>query len=129
VCAAAGVDATAFPDLYSQIQQGLFEAVGHVHVPWEDVIDQTLPQIRAELRQYRRVFSTNYDLLVYWAMMCEGDPNDFRDFFGIRALFLTRQMLRSGDARRSSTFCTAGSIYAAERRVDRQSDAQSSRTS
>ena len=27
------------------------------------------------------MFSTNYDLLVYWAIMCEEDPNDFRDFF------------------------------------------------
>ena len=30
---------------------------------------------------YKSVFSTNYDLLTYWAMMIEGDPDDFRDFF------------------------------------------------
>ena len=81
VCEAAGVDASLFPDLYEEIQLALFEAVRHVHVPWEDVIGQTLPRIRAELLRYRRVFSTNYDLLVYWAIMCEDGPNDFRDFF------------------------------------------------
>ncbi|MGZ4307903.1 MAG: DUF4917 family protein [Gaiellaceae bacterium] len=81
VCEATGVEASLFPNLYEEIQLALFEAVGHVHVPWEDVVGRTLPRIRAELLHYRRVFSTNYDLLVYWAIMCEADPNDFRDFF------------------------------------------------
>jgi Domain of unknown function (DUF4917) len=81
VCAATGVDYSAFPQLYRDVQQALFEAVGHVHVPWEIVAGRSLPRIRAELVRYKSIFSTNYDLLVYWAMMSEGDPDDFRDFF------------------------------------------------
>jgi hypothetical protein len=81
VATAVGTDAAPFGPLYEQVQQALFDAVGHVHVPWEVVADQSLPRIRAELRNYNRVFSTNYDLLAYWAIMREGDPNDFRDFF------------------------------------------------
>jgi len=81
ICEATGVDARSFEPLYGEVQQSLFEAVGHVHVPWEIVQAQTLSRIRAELVNYTRVFSTNYDLLVYWSIMREGNPNDFRDFF------------------------------------------------
>jgi hypothetical protein len=81
VCDATGVDGSRFPSLYAAVQQGLFEAVAHVHVPWEEVVDHALPKIREELLRYKSVFSTNYDLLTYWAMMTEGDPDDFRDFF------------------------------------------------
>ena len=81
VCAAAGVDGSSLPTLYASAQHALFDAVGHVHVDWEIVADRTLTAIRAELLAYKRVYSTNYDLLVYWAMMRQGDPNDFRDYF------------------------------------------------
>jgi hypothetical protein len=80
VCEATGVDASRFAPLYGDVQQALFEAVGHVHAPWEVLEGETLPRIRAELTAYKSVFSTNYDLLTYWAMMRDGDPNDFRDF-------------------------------------------------
>lgn len=81
VATAVGTDAAPFGPLYEGVQQALFDAIGHVHVPWEVVADQSLPRIRAELRNYNRVFSTNYDLLAYWSIMREGDPNHFRDFF------------------------------------------------
>jgi Domain of unknown function (DUF4917) len=81
VCEATGIDASSFAPLYTEVQQALFDAIGHIHPPWEIVADQSLPKIRAELLNYKSVFSTNYDLLVYWSIMREGDPNDFRDFF------------------------------------------------
>lgn len=81
VCAAAGIDAASLEPLYSEVQEALFEAVAHVHVQWLDVAGPTLSEIRGELRRFRRVYTTNYDLLAYWAIMHEGDADDFRDFF------------------------------------------------
>jgi len=113
ICAAVGVDATDFPRLYREIQQALFEAVAHVHVAWEDVVDTTLPRIRAELLRYRRVFSTNYDLLVYWAMLCEGDPADFRDFFWDPSLVFDSADIAVWVVRRLCTFSMVESTSAA----------------
>jgi hypothetical protein len=81
VCEATGVSAPGLPGLYSDIQHALFEAVAQVHVEWELVAFRTLGRIRTELMHYRSVYSTNYDLLVYWAMMHEDNQDAFKDFF------------------------------------------------
>jgi hypothetical protein len=81
VCAAIAVDVPVLEELYNDVQEALFEAIAHVHIDWGDVAGRTLSEIRTELLQFRRVYTTNYDLLVYWAIMHEGDPDDFRDFF------------------------------------------------
>lgn len=81
VCEAVGIDADELPPLYEEVQRALFDAVALVHVDWNTVTTRTLPRIRRELVRYDDVFSTNYDLLVYWAMLAAGDPDDFRDFF------------------------------------------------
>lgn len=65
---------------YASIQAALVAAVRRVHVPWLSVPASTLLAIREALLQYKFVFSTNYDLLVYWAIMA-GGPDAFRDYF------------------------------------------------
>jgi hypothetical protein len=56
--------------------------VRDVHVPGALVPLETLLQIRDHLQWYRRVFSTSYDLLLYWAA-AKGEPpfEGFVDFF------------------------------------------------
>jgi hypothetical protein len=49
------------------VGRSLSQAVHHVHVPRDSVSDRKLIAIWEELRQYSAVYSTNYDLLVYWA--------------------------------------------------------------
>lgn len=69
---------------YASIKRALIEAVHSVHVPWSQQLKSTsLAPIRAYLRQHKRVYSTNYDLLVYWAMAASGSRDlnaDFVDF-------------------------------------------------
>ena len=81
VNAAAEIDAPSLSELYREVQVGLFESVASVHVEWDRVAPRTLGEIRRALLRHKRVYSTNYDLLVYWAMLREGDPYDLRDFF------------------------------------------------
>ncbi|MFP2932137.1 DUF4917 family protein [Pyxidicoccus sp. 3LG] len=54
---------------YGSVRTALVNAVHRVHVPWMNVPDSSLKKIAAALRKYRHVFSTNYDLLLYWAAM------------------------------------------------------------
>ena len=66
----------SFRPLYEQIQDALFDAVAAVHIQWNDVADKWLSRIKSELRRYRRVYSTNYDLLVYWSMMHDDEVDE-----------------------------------------------------
>lgn len=58
---------------YRSIQAALGEAVRAVHVPWVDVPASTMGTIQEVLQQYDWVFTTSYDLLIYWAMGHEDD--------------------------------------------------------
>jgi hypothetical protein len=64
---------------YESIRRALIEAVHAVHVPWNSAED-ALEQIRDSMLEYQYVYTTNYDLIPYWAVM-EGDPSDIKDFF------------------------------------------------
>jgi len=75
-----GFDVKLINDLYNNIQRALIEAVRTIHIPWKAVPDEVLGVINSELLKYKYVYSTNYDLLVYWAMMHENQ-RVFRDFF------------------------------------------------
>jgi hypothetical protein len=65
---------------YDSIQRALFEAVHAVHVPWLAVAEEHVSRLFKILRRYRFVYSTNYDLLLYWASMDDGGTG-FLDYF------------------------------------------------
>lgn len=66
---------------YSRIRDALVEAVKAVHAEWTR-LDETniLTSIRSELKGYSRIYTTNYDLLIYWAIMTERQ-REFPDYF------------------------------------------------
>jgi hypothetical protein len=74
-----GLDTAPVDLTYHNIRQALIEAVHAIHIPWMDVPSETLQKIRAALQEYKFVYSTNYDLLVYWAIM--QDSTGFVDYF------------------------------------------------
>lgn len=57
---------------YKSVQLALGRAVQAVHVKYSNVEDGTLETIGRVLQQQEYVFSTNYDLIVYWAMQAVG---------------------------------------------------------
>jgi hypothetical protein len=80
VCGLLELDTTEIRARYDSIRHALIEAVNVVHVPWPSVPDDTLQRIKEELLRYDTVYSTNYDLLVYWAVMV-GSADGFKDYF------------------------------------------------
>lgn len=60
----ARVDAT-----YGQVRDALFTTVGEVHVPWSDFPADTHDLIAQEISRFRSVFTTSYDLTLYWSHM------------------------------------------------------------
>lgn len=73
-------DVSGVHECYDNVKHALIDAVHHVHVPAGTVPDQVLRAMRAELLRYGAVYSTNYDLLLYWAIMSEDDGSGFKDY-------------------------------------------------
>ena len=80
VCDALRLDATLIEERYESIQRALFEAVSMVHPHWRDEDATIYRKVRAALRNYDYVYSVNYDLIVYWAIMTE-EGSGFKDYF------------------------------------------------
>jgi len=65
---------------YRRVRRALVQTVADVHVPWDDIPESTLLRFRRALREYHVVCSTNYDLLIYWAIMARQGAG-FVDYF------------------------------------------------
>lgn len=77
---AIGIPHSEIHSRYRSIRRALIEAIHSVHLSWHLLSDATKTRIRNELRRYDFVFTTNYDLLVYWCIMAEGGDG-FKDYF------------------------------------------------
>ena len=69
VSAALSQDRGTVNDLYSHVRLELVEAIQRVHVQWSRLPSEHLRRIATVLDQHRWVFTLNYDLLTYWALM------------------------------------------------------------
>lgn len=56
------------------------EAVKSVHIPWANIPEDNLRAIKQALLPYEFVYSTNYDLILYWSIMID-EPLGFTDYF------------------------------------------------
>lgn len=54
-------------DRYDHIRQSLIDAVHFVHIERALIPTENLIAIWEELRYFKSVYSTNYDLIIYWA--------------------------------------------------------------
>lgn len=66
--------------LYESAKNALGSAVNFAHIP---PAFANVAKINERLRSYKNVFTTNYDLIPYWAIM-DSDTWRFKDYFGGR---------------------------------------------
>lgn len=66
---------------YEATRDALIKTVQKTHPTRKQLADGRLVHYRQELRKFRRVFSTNYDLLLYWIAGLSNKFDGFRDFF------------------------------------------------
>lgn len=85
VNAALAISSSSPLNRYYAIKEALIHAVRSVHIPWKLVQPSTLQALNAELRNYRTIYSTNYDLLNHWAIM--DTPEGFEDLFRADSAF------------------------------------------
>jgi hypothetical protein len=85
VNAALTISSSSPRNRYFAIKEALIHGVRSVHIPWRLMEQQTLLAISQALSAYSTVYSTNYDLLAYWAAM--HGQGQFDDLFGEDATF------------------------------------------
>jgi hypothetical protein len=68
-------------DHYRRLQRALGATVRAAHVVRRDVPDQALASLKAAMLNHDVVFTTNYDLLAYWAMGYEEAYGHLADLF------------------------------------------------
>jgi hypothetical protein len=82
ICDVVGVETKPLYERYRSIQRAAGRAVREVHVNRDRVPGATRAAIREQLKQYEWVFTTSYDLLIYWSMAYpHGDFTPFKDHF------------------------------------------------
>jgi len=80
---AVGLESALLLERYRNIQGALIRAVREVHLKQGKVPPSTRKIISETMQQFEWVFTTSYDLLVYWAMASAGfEP--FMDHFRYR---------------------------------------------
>lgn len=81
VAAALAHDQSRMQARYASIRRALVHAVHRHHLAWHHFRDAARAAIAAELSKFRFVYSTNYDLLLYWSMMQGSEVATFKDLF------------------------------------------------
>ncbi len=76
-----GVDAAPVYERYKSIQRSLGHAIREVHVGRSQIARRKLEAIRDVLTRYEWIFTTSYDLILYWAMGARGVWRPFVDGF------------------------------------------------
>jgi Domain of unknown function (DUF4917) len=80
---AAGIDVRSLLDCYRNVQRALVRAVREVHLNQTGIPQGTRALIGKTMQEFQWVFTTSYDLLVYWGMAAAGFA-PFMDHFRYR---------------------------------------------
>lgn len=79
VCNVLDLDSALIKERYFNVQRALFQAVHLLHIPWSEEDADKYHKIRNHIRKYKTIFSTNYDLLLYWSIMSK-EGEGFKDY-------------------------------------------------
>ncbi|WP_060482449.1 DUF4917 family protein [Pseudomonas sp. NBRC 111119] len=92
--AALAINSTAPLNRYYSIKEALIHAVRTVHLPWPLVPAATLETLNQALRSYRSVYTSNYDLLLPWAL--QHAQQGFAELFDEQGFFDVRRTACEG---------------------------------
>lgn len=92
--AALAINSTAPLNRYYSIKEALIHAVRAVHVPYALLPTTTLERLNAELQRYQRVYTSNYDLVLPWAI--RHAPAGFASSFDDQGFFDLRRPAMPG---------------------------------
>lgn len=92
--AALAINSTAPLNRYYSIKEALIHAVRAVHLPWPLFTATARTAINQALRQYRNIYTSNYDLILPWAIA--ENPAGFANLFDEQGFFDVRRTQGKG---------------------------------
>ena len=98
--AALAINSTAPLNRYYSIKEALIHAVRATHPAYARLPGPTLTALAEALRSFSRVYTSNYDLLLPWAM--EQAPEGFATTFDAQGFFDVRRIATQGQAARAT---------------------------
>lgn len=81
VLGALGRQTRSVNGMYDEVRDALFAAVTDAHVDWNDFPAPTHEHIALIMNDHKSVFTTNYDLCLYWSHIYNRALVDIVDFF------------------------------------------------
>lgn len=81
VIKALGKDEPEIRETYQTIRSRLFETVRSLHPLYQDIGYETFIRIRRCLADYNTIYTTNYDVLLYWSILSQQHPYRYFDYF------------------------------------------------
>lgn len=90
VAEALGNTITAIDAQYEQLRDALFAAIHGVHINWSKFTTDKFDKIAGVIQDHEAVYTTNYDLCMYWARVDAADrikKRDVIDFFWNEYMF------------------------------------------
>lgn len=97
--------------LYEEVRDTLFQEVNDSHVAWNDMGITRFNGIAASILAHDKVFTTNYDLTLYWSMLQGADPNLWGDLFWNQGAVFDRLNADRFDDRRTLVYYLHGAIH------------------
>jgi len=71
-----------YQEIYDEIKDSLLAAVHSVHIQYAQIDADKLAAISNSMTQYKRIYTTNYDLILYWSLInYRNYKQNFCDFF------------------------------------------------
>jgi hypothetical protein len=92
--AALAINSTAPLNRYYSIKEALIHAVRTLHLPWPQMPATTLATLNQALRGYRNIYTSNYDLILPWAV--QHAPQGFAELFDEQGFFDVRRTRSEG---------------------------------
>ena len=65
---------------YNYIKEALIKSVNKIHPKFDEISTVWISSVISELKKYKEIYTTNYDLLLYW-IMSKNDFKSFSDYF------------------------------------------------
>ena len=72
---------TKVDQTYAEVRDALVETVSAAHVPWSAFPQDTHDVLANAMNSHKSVFTTSYDLSLYWSQLQTGMSVDIIDFF------------------------------------------------
>lgn len=78
---ALGTNTKRTEALYDEVRDTLFSEVTDSHIPWGSIPPNVFKAVTTSVREHTKVFTTNYDLTLYWSMLQTLRNDEWGDLF------------------------------------------------